>query len=258
MTTFGYARVSTPRQSLNRQVRNLLAYDPRMTLYEEEYTGRTLARPAFAKLLRRVRPGDTIVFDEVSRMSRDAADGYALYRELYDRGVGLVFLKEPQINTETYRAATAKVLSVDMSTGDDAADALVAAIADAVGRYVMALAEQQIRIAFGQSQAEVDYLSRRTREGMEVARLAGRQIGQAAGARLSTKKAEAAKPLIRRHARRYGGTLTNGECARLCGICRNTYYKYCREIDAQLAEGVTSCAAAPLAFSAPGAASSSE
>lgn len=234
MTTYGYARVSTPQQSISRQIRNLLAYDPTMTLYEEEYSGRILARPEFAKLLRRVRSGDTIVFDEVSRMSRDAAEGYALYRDLYGRGVRLVFLKEPQINTDTYRAATAKAIDVDVATGDDAADALIAAITDAIGRYMMALAEQQIRIAFEQSQAEVDYLSRRTKEGMETARLSGKQIGQRAGSRLTTSKAQHAKPLIRRHAKRYGGTLTSEECCRICAISRNTYFRYCREIDADL------------------------
>ena len=38
-------------------------------------------------------------------MSRNAEEGFELYKELYDKGVELVFLKEPHINTETYRKA---------------------------------------------------------------------------------------------------------------------------------------------------------
>ena len=35
-------------------------------------------------------------------MSRNADDGFKLYEQLYNKGVNLVFLKEPHINTETY------------------------------------------------------------------------------------------------------------------------------------------------------------
>ena len=45
------------------------------------------------KLLKIVRAGDTIVFDSVSRMSRNAETGFQIYQELYDKGVELVFLK---------------------------------------------------------------------------------------------------------------------------------------------------------------------
>ena len=103
MATYGYARISTPKQDIERQVRNLLAYDPSMTIYREQYSARTTARPRFRRLLSRVREGDTIVFDEVSCMSRDADEGFETYRRLYERGVSLVFLKDPGINTDVYR-----------------------------------------------------------------------------------------------------------------------------------------------------------
>lgn len=56
-------------------------------------------------LLKVVKAGDTIVFDEVSRMGRTADEGFELYKELYEKGVELVFLKEPHINTEVYKKA---------------------------------------------------------------------------------------------------------------------------------------------------------
>lgn len=52
-----------------------------------------------------VKSGDTIIFDSVSRMSGDASEGFAAYEELYRKGVILIFLKEPHINTDTYKQA---------------------------------------------------------------------------------------------------------------------------------------------------------
>ena len=72
----------------------------------ETYTGTTLARPKWVKLKATLQPGDTVVFDEVSRMSRDAEEGFALYKELYEFGVNLIFLKESTLNTENFRQTT--------------------------------------------------------------------------------------------------------------------------------------------------------
>ena len=60
------------------------------------YTGtKTDGRKKFEQLLKIIKSGDTIVFDSVSRMSRNAEVGFQIYQELYDKGVELVFLKNP-------------------------------------------------------------------------------------------------------------------------------------------------------------------
>lgn len=105
-----------------------------------------------------VKEGDTIVFDEVSRMSRDAKEGFKLYEELFTRGVNLVFIKEPHINTDTYRNALKNTINVDVNTADENAAKLLTDIFEALNIYMMRLAEESIRLAFQRSQAEVDYL----------------------------------------------------------------------------------------------------
>ena len=65
--------------------------------------------------MRIVKAGDVIVFDAVSRMSRNAEEGFALYEELYSRGVELVFLKEHHIDTATYRQELQKQLEISLS-----------------------------------------------------------------------------------------------------------------------------------------------
>lgn len=101
--TYGYCRISTPKQNIERQIRNILKENPEAIIVQETFTGsRFQGRKELEKLLRSVQTGDTIIFDSVSRMSRNAEDGFALYEQLYNHGVNLVFLKEPHINTDTY------------------------------------------------------------------------------------------------------------------------------------------------------------
>ncbi len=54
-------------------------------------------------------------------------------------------------------------------------------ILEGVNKYLMSLAMEQIRLAFEQSEKEVQDLHQRTREGIETARLNGKQIGQKQG-----------------------------------------------------------------------------
>ena len=99
MSVYGYCRISTPQQNIERQVRNITAAYPAAHIVREVYTGTACrGRQELDKLLHTVQPGDTIVFDGVSRMSRSAEEGCALYETLYKRGVNLCFLKEPHIN----------------------------------------------------------------------------------------------------------------------------------------------------------------
>ena len=100
---YGYCRISTMKQNIQRQIENIKTKYPKAVIITEEYTGTTTDRPAWSKLAKQLKEGDTVVFDEVSRMSRNAAEGFALYQDLFQRGVHLVFLKEPHINTDVYR-----------------------------------------------------------------------------------------------------------------------------------------------------------
>lgn len=90
--------------------------------------------------------------------------------------------------------------------------------------------KEQIRLAFGQAEKEVEFLRKRTAEGLRQAKANGSQIGAKAGSTFVTKKSVAAKELIAKHAKAFGGSLDDGEVMRLCGCSRNTYYKYKREI----------------------------
>lgn len=220
---YGYCRISTGKQNIERQVRNIQSTFPNAVIVKEVYTGTKFqGRKELDKILYKVQSGDTIIFDSVSRMSRNAEDGYKLYEKLFRKGISLVFLKEPHINTETYKKAMSNQITL---TGDK-----VDLILEGVNRYLMELAKEQIRIAFEQAEKEVSDLHQRTKEGIETARLNGRQIGQAKGTTYETQKAKAAKDIIRRHNKSFGGSLTDAETMKQAGISRKSFYKYKREL----------------------------
>lgn len=219
---YGYVRISTVKQSIERQIRNIKDQYPDAVIVTDEYTGTKLDRPGWTKLYKTVKSGDTIVFDEVSRMSRDADEGFAVYEDLYRRGVNLIFIKEPHINTETYKKA--------MESGIQMTGTNVDYILEGVNKYLLSLAKEQIRLAFAQAEKEVEYLHQRTREGIETARMNGKQIGQQKGVKLTTKKSVTAKEIIRKRSKDFGGTLSDDEVIKLAGISRNSFYKYKKEL----------------------------
>ena len=220
MSIYGYCRISTAKQSIDRQIRNIKAEYPTAHIVREAYTGTSITRPEWLKLYRILRAGDVVVFDSVSRMSRNAEEGFALYENLYHNDIRLVFLKEHHIDTETYKKALSGSIAM---TGTN-----VDFILKGINEYLMALAKEQIKLAFEQSEKEVSDLHQRTREGLLTARLNGKQVG------FETKKAREAKQIIRTHCKTFGGTLDDTECMKLTGLARNTYYKYKRQIRAEL------------------------
>lgn len=225
---YGYVRVSTDKQNIDRQIRNILAVDASAKIYQEIFTGtKTTGRHEFQKLLNKVQSGDTIIFDSVSRMSRNAAEGFELYKKLFDDGVNLVFINEPYINTDVYKATRDAL--VPMTNTD------VDLILTGVNQYLMKLAEKQVELAFEQAQKERDDLSERTRQGLQTAKLNGKQLGRAKGTVVVTKKSDESKKKILKYSKTFGGDLSDKDLIKLLEIDKNTYYKYKKELKSQIA-----------------------
>lgn len=222
-TIYGYVRVSTIHQKIERQIENIKRVEPTAKIFYEKVTGTKLdVRKEFNKLLKVVEEGDTIIFDSVSRMSRNAEEGFALYQQLFEKGVELKFIKEPHINTATYKAA----LSNNVQLTGTAVDSIL----KGVNEYLMALAKEQIKIAFEQAEKEVTDLQIRTKEGMKIAKDNGKQIGRAVGQKVTTKKSIEAKKTILKHSKKFNGALNDKEVMAIVGVAKATYYRYVKEI----------------------------
>ena len=240
---YGYCRVSTKQQNLERQLKNITAEDPTATIYRDMFTGTTKNRPQWQKLLKAVQTGDKIIFDSISRMSRDAEEGFNTYIELFNKGVALHFIKEPYCDTDVYMAA---VKTQIQPTGEEIADIYI----EATNKVLQIVARRQIQIAFDQAEKEVTDLHKRIAEGMAVAG-SGKKISEArTGNSYEHRKEQIAKNIILEKSKDFNGSNSDKEVMQLIrgkledlvkedikysayrkpSISRNSYYKYKRDL----------------------------
>ena len=227
---YAYCRVSTPHQRLERQITNITELYPKAIIFREFYTGTTQNRPNWERLMAQIKKEDTIVFDSVSRMSRNTDEGFKDYKMLYESGVNLIFLNEPLINTSVFDSTKNNLLNINIETGNTAVDDFFKGNVQLINNFMMALAEQQIKAAFEQSEKEVTDLHSRISQGMREAKKNGVKIGLPQGTTLTTKKALECMSIIKKHSKDFGGSLDDPEVIKLCGCSRNSYYKYKREL----------------------------
>ena len=227
---YGYCRVSTTHQRITRQITNIKELYPSTTFIKEFYTGTTQNRPLWDKLMKQIEKGDTIVFDSVSRMSRNADEGFKDYKALYEMGVNLIFLNEPLINTSIFESTKSNLLKISVQTGNTAVDEYFKGNVALINNLLMALAEEQIKSAFIQSEKEVSDLHSRISQGMRESKKNGTKIGLEQGTKLTTKKSIQCKAIILKHSKDFGGTLDDTDIIKLCGCSKNSFYKYKKEL----------------------------
>ncbi len=92
----GYARVSTTKQDLDRQVDALVrAGVPAERVFLDKKSGATTERPGLRALLDYARPGDVVVVHTLDRLGRTVRDTLNLIHDLGQRGVGVRNLADP-------------------------------------------------------------------------------------------------------------------------------------------------------------------
>ena len=112
---YSYMRISikenNDKQSFNRQEKSLKTYAKDNNIeyllsFKDDTTGGTFNRPSWSKLEKILQKGDTIVFKEISRFTRQAEEGYKKYMKLMEKGINLVFLDNPTVSTDYIKNLT--------------------------------------------------------------------------------------------------------------------------------------------------------
>ena len=242
---YGYARVSTQHQSIQRQIDNILKEFPQCRIFTDHFTGTTLERPGFHDLLAEVdtalkkKQTPVLVFDEISRLSREEENGYNLYWHLFEKGCKLIFLKQRMLDTVNIQN-TIKLVN----TGHEIVDVYI----EATNKVLKILSRQQIKSAFASAEKEAEFLRQRTRDGIQSkARLLHAQGkaydgGRPKGTKITTQKQVKVMELIRRYSKDFEGTLSDSDCLGMVNLklstdkdlfdkekkscSRNSYYKY--------------------------------
>ena len=149
---FGYARVSTIEQNLDRQLDALNAAGAE-EIIQEKMTGTKADRPQLNKLLDKLRKGDIILIADLTRLSRSTKDLFSLVEQIEKKGANIKSLKESWMDTTTPQG------------------------------------KLMFTIFAGVSQFERDLISQRTKEGLEAARARGKKGGRKPKLDLAKKKA---------------------------------------------------------------------
>lgn len=137
----GYARVSTVDQDLEKQIQQIVK-EGCERIYEEKVTGTKMDRPELDKLLDQLRPEDTVIVTELTRISRTTKDLFKIVEIIESKGANIKSLKESWIDTTTPQG------------------------------------KLMFTIFAGISQFERDLTSERTKESLAVARARGRNGGR--------------------------------------------------------------------------------
>ncbi|MCP3029644.1 recombinase family protein [Halobacillus sp. A5] len=112
---FGYARVSSSEQNLDRQINELDAYGCEDIVVEKE--SGVMARPEFEKLLQQIRKKDVVVCHDLTRFGRSQIHILQVIQELREKKAGLVTLKE-RIDTREDNPYSDLIVSIFSATAE--------------------------------------------------------------------------------------------------------------------------------------------
>ena len=194
---YGYARVSSREQNLDRQLDALQAFGVKdEAIYADKASGKDFERPAWRRLMGELRPGDVLVVKSIDRLGRDYAEILDVWRDVTKaRGVAIVVLDTRK--------------ECDGITG-----VLIADIVLQLLSYVAQIERENIR--------------QRQAEGIAAAKARGVSFGR-------PRKKRPANYQETREAF-WGGRITRKEAAARCKVSETTFARWAREDERCLGE----------------------
>lgn len=194
MSTYGYCRVSTKEQHLDRQLLAMHIHDldPKNVFCDME-SGKDFSRPEWQRLMRKLRPGDTLYIKSIDRMGRNYDEILKTWRWITDHDVGIVVLDMPILNTANDRDLTGRL------------------IADIVLQLLSYVAEM-----------ERNFIKQRQREGIEAAKARGVRFGRPVKIRLPENFDEICRRIEQ-------GELSTHDAGKLLNMAPGTVHYYYRK-----------------------------
>lgn len=106
-----YMRISTKeergKQKFTRQEQSVIRWCkendteiPERRIYKDDASGKSFDRAAWKELEQDIQAGDTILFKDVCRFTRERDNGYKKYMDLLNKGIEMIFIDNPTLNTE--------------------------------------------------------------------------------------------------------------------------------------------------------------
>lgn len=189
---YGYARVSTQEQNLNRQLDALREFGvPDKRVFADKASGRDFNRPSYRRLMKKLSQGDVLVIASIDRLGRNYQEIIREWRVLtLDKGVQMVVLDMPLLDTRRER--------------DGVTGALISDIVLQLLSYV--------------AHIEREHIHARQAEGIAAAQARGVRFG-----RPKIERPEAYETVRSAYRAR---EITRAEAARQLGVCTSTFDRW--------------------------------
>jgi DNA invertase Pin-like site-specific DNA recombinase len=195
MKQFAYIRVSTKDQHVDRQLMALEPYNiPKKNIYCDYQSGKDFERPAYRKMIRRIKQGDLLIIKSIDRLGRNYND---------------ILVQWQYITKEI----GADILVLDMlllDTREKDGNLTGTLIADLV-----------LQILAYVAQTERDFIRQRQAEGIAAAKAKGKKFGR--------KPIEMPCEFVEIHKAWQRGNLSAEAAAEKLQISRSTFYRRCKE-----------------------------
>lgn len=169
---FSYSRISTKeetdKQTFARQNKAFLKYEEENNIkflrnFKDDITGETFERKEWEELYNNLRSGDTVVFKELSRFSRQTEQGIKKYIELMEKGINLVFIDNPTISTDYIKQLGAVAEQQDLI----------------IKKSIQNVIELLLLVEFDRVQKEREIIVKRIKDGINASgNKQGRKVGQ--------------------------------------------------------------------------------
>lgn len=203
MAEYAYCRVSTRDQNLDRQ---LVAMEeqgiPSKNIFSDKASGKDFDRPEWQRLLRKMKPGDTLIIKSLDRLGRNYDEILEQWADITKKDIGIIVLDMPILNTAKDRDLTGRL------------------IANIVLQLLSYVAE-----------TERAFIKQRQKEGIAAAKARGVQLG---------RKPKPRHPTWRIMCRRIeAGELSVTLAAKALGIPRSTMHFYLKQYREELAASET-------------------
>ncbi|MBR0381237.1 MAG: recombinase family protein [Eubacterium sp.] len=221
---FGYCSSGCTRPQFEKQVDTINRKYPNAIIIKEVYSKTMTDRTELKKLLSQLDKEDTLIVNSMERLSREPEELFTYYKDMAEKGVNLIFINQPYMNTEVFASAydtmTKELPESEEKSVSDGMDQLLSA---------------QITRILEKSWEDLQEQRAHMRESFEQAKMEGKQIGRVKGKKYESRKSFMVKELIRKYNQNYGGSMNDVQTMEqirneMGTISRNTYYKYKKEL----------------------------
>ena len=195
MNRFGYIRVSTKEQNIDRQMAALEPYNvPQKNLFCDYQSGKDFERPAYNKLMRRIKRGDLLIIKSIDRLGRNYSEILQQWQRITKEiGADILVIDMPLLDTQTKDG-------------------------DLTGVFV---ADLVLQILAYVAQTERDFIHQRQAEGIAAAKAKGQKFGR--------HPMEIPAEFDVLYERWTSGDISLRSAAVILGVSHATFYRWCKQ-----------------------------